>query len=135
MDDLVTKMVLDDLVAHKAHCAKYGWKLTDKVLGKGGFAIVMLATPTKEFLNHPKRPYRVAIKIINTYGQVNRPSEIREMVANEIKTLRSVRGSKNIVNYIHSFQYGQYIYIVMEYAPNGELVGLTRPYRHAGMSK
>ena len=70
-----------------------------------------------------------AMKIVNL-GDLDNPDSIR-LALNESKFLRLL-SNPHIIKYYNSFQEGDYLYIIEEYAENGDLTNLLKKHKESG---
>ena len=70
-----------------------------------------------------------AMKIVNL-GDLDNPNAIRLSI-NEAKFLRLL-SHPNIIKYYSSFQEGDYLYIIEEFADNGDMTNLLKKHKESG---
>jgi calcium-dependent protein kinase len=90
---------------------KEQWELSSKCLGEGAFGKVYLGTNKKD----PE--FKVAIKVINKRGF---DKGMLVDLENEIKLMHLV-DHPNIAKHYETYDEQNYIYMVMELCPNGDL--------------
>lgn len=93
-----------------AHCKKIGFYEFEKVIGKGNFAVVKLAT-------HVITQVKVAIKIID---KTRLDAENRKKVAREVEIMKLL-DHPNIIKLYQVMESSQHLYLVTEYASRGEI--------------
>ena len=93
-----------------------------KELGSGNFGT---AFQVKSKINNEI----YAMKIVNL-GDLDNPDSIR-LALNESKFLRLL-SNPHIIKYYNSFQEGDYLYIIEEYAENGDLTNLLKKHKESG---
>ena len=87
------------------------WTMDSKMLGQGAYGKVYKATAVDD----PSRV--VAVKIINKKGL---DSFMMESLENEIHLLNKV-DHPHIAKYYETYDEANYLYMIMEFAPGGEL--------------
>ncbi len=95
------------------HQIKRKYHIHSKVLGSGGFGKVFLAESVAD------ASFKVAIKAIS---KEKLGDDIKQLKA-EIKILQTL-DHPNIVKYYETYENKEYVYVVMEYCPGGDLFDL-----------
>ncbi|KAJ8042803.1 Testis-specific serine/threonine-protein kinase 5 [Holothuria leucospilota] len=119
----------DPRIIEQADCRRRGYLLTNKTLGTGAYAKVKLARVTEKKLARNSRLREdlrkkghdmVAVKIIT---KKEAPTEyLTKFMPRELESLKAVQTHENIIFLYEIFRTDHRIYMVIEYAPNGDLL-------------
>lgn len=92
---------------------KWKYHITNKVLGHGSFGKVFLAEGSTD------PSFKVAIKAVS----IRKLGDQMKKIKDEIKILETL-DHPNIVKYYETYENWEFLYIVMEYCPGGDLFDL-----------
>jgi len=110
-------------------CKRGGYILSQKFLGKGAYARVYAGTPTKEkwrnnyklkALSPNDNNFNVAIKILDVDSAPE--TYMNKFLPREIASMSKCCGHANVIKLLDIFATRRKVYMVMEFAKNGDLL-------------
>lgn len=122
-----TSSAMDDCYSVEGPNKKCRFYLSKKILGVGGFGIVQLVERRVEGSSECQEQF--AMKCLSKQSVLKRPSGVNS-VFNELKALILLQSSEYICNIKCAFQDTNFLYLVIEHVPGGDMRLNIRKLEH-----